>query len=299
MRLLETESLETAILHSGITLHDDVHQFYGAVWQLIKQAEQTADDAAMPALEKKMRTIMREYYTQTDDGLFDSSVAEEAAGDDPGIIAEWRMQSLRARELVKGYERQLQRYVLCYMHLGRALAQARMEVEKIARLYPQQEASSSLKLNDVTGMLVARAYRQKKETIEKRARLLSLKGVLEDLQERFALLREDLYGIMPAHNVERAYIAFRALLRQGDLKGARAMVAQWTDPKPLLNRSAKKIVRNNALRIIQLLEENGEGLRVQDGYDDGAVGHPRCCSASWKPTRPASIPFCANTCCRT
>lgn len=264
MRLLETESLETAILHSGITLDNDVHEFYGALWQLIKTAEATSDDAAMPALEKNLRGLMKHYYAQTGSGLYETPAV--SGEDAPLSMQEWRTMAVKARDIVMGFERQLQRYVLCYMHLGRALAHARSEIETISRTYPQQALTNRLKINDMTGMLVVRACRQKKEMVDKRARLTSLQKVLEELEERFGLLREDLYGVLPGQAVERSYIAFRAELRQGHLDVARAMVAEWTDPKPLMNRASKKIVRDNCARIIALLAQHGEGLRVQDGY---------------------------------
>lgn len=261
MRLLDTESLETAIMQSGITINLDVHDFYGAVWKLIKTAEITDDDAAMAALEKDMRRLFRDYYSQTESFLID----QELETADQDTLPEWRAASLKGRDLLRGFEKQLQRYAICYMHLSRALAQSRKEVEQIARLYPREEHKQKLRITDVTGMLVARAFRQKKQMLERRERLIALRNVLENLQNRFALLREDLYGVLPGPNVERAYIAFRAELRQGNFAGARAMVDQWTSMQHMLGGSRYKIVRNNAGTIVDLLEKN-EGLRVQNSY---------------------------------
>lgn len=261
MRLLDTESLQSAIMHSGITLDLDIHDFYGDLWRLIKTAETVARDPDMHALEKELRTVFGEYYRQTGRWLFEQEIAFADKETDPA----WRYQAMKARDTLIPFQKQLQRYVLCYMHLNRALVRSREEIENIAKLYPLEETHARLKITDATGMLVARAFRQKKTMMDKRERLTALSNVLHQLEGAFSTLRADLYMILPAHAVERAYVAFRAALRQEKFADARRIADEWQDKRLILNPSGQKIVGMSADKIIALMTAHADGLRVQDG----------------------------------
>lgn len=261
MRLLDTESLQSAIVHSGITLDLDIHDFYGDLWRLIKTAETVERDADMIALEKELRAVFREYYRQTGRWLFEQEIQFADKETDPA----WRYQAMKARDQLLPYQKQLQRYVLCYMHINRTLIRSRLEIEKIGKLYPLEESHSRLKVNEATGMLVSRAFRQKKAMMDKRERLTALSHVLHQIEAAFTALREDLYMVLPAHSVERAYVAFRAALRQEQFTEARRIADEWQEKRLILNPSGQKIVAMNADRIIHLLTTHAEGLRVQDG----------------------------------
>lgn len=262
MRLLDTESLQSAIVHSGITLDLDIHDFYGDLWRLIKTAETVERDADMLALEKELRGVFHEYYRQTGRWLFEQEMLHADKETDPA----WRYQAMKARDTLIPFQKQLQRYVLCYMHINRALIRSRQEIDNIGKLYPLEESHSRLKVNEATGMLVARAFRQKKMMMDKRQRLTALSHVLNELQTAFAALRTDLFMILPAETVERAYVSFRAALRQGHFDEARRIAHEWQDKRLILNPSGQKIVAMNADRIIYLVTQHAEGLKVQDGY---------------------------------
>lgn len=262
MRLLDTESLQSAITHSGITLDLDIHDFYGGLWQLIKKAETVVRDADMHDLEKELRVLFREYYRQTGHWLFEQEMRHADKITDPA----WRYQAMKARDTLIPFQKQLQRYVLCYMHLNRALVRSRMEMDNIAKLYPLEETLTRLKITDATGMLVARAFRQKKEMMDKRARLMALSHILTQLQADFTALRDDLYMILPADIVERAYVAFRAALRQGQWDDARRIAAQWQDQNNILNPTGRKIVAISTDKIITLMTTHADNLNVHDGY---------------------------------
>lgn len=262
MRLLDTESLQSAIVSSGITLDLDIHEFYGDLWRLIKRAEEVEKDSGMVTLEKELRTLFREYYRQTGAWLFEQEIAMA----DKVADNAWRYQAMKARDQLIAFQKQMQRYVLCYMHLNRALVRSRVEIDRIAKLYPHEESRRAIQISDVTGMLVARAFRQKKTMMEKRARLEALSGVLLELQNNFAALRQDLFLILPADMVERSYIAFRAALRQGNFAEARLLANQWHGQDGLLNPTGHKIVAMSADRILSLVMTHAEGLKVQEGY---------------------------------
>ncbi len=260
MRLLDTESLQSAILHSGVTLDLDIHDFYGQLWGLIKAAENVERDADMLPLEKELRHVFREYYRQTGAWLFERDVALADQTVDPA----WRYQAMKGRDQLIAFQKQMQRYVLCYMHLNRALVRTRIDIEKIAKLYPHDENRHGIRISDVTGMLVARAFRQKKEMMQKRQRLTALSGVLQEMQDCFTLLRGDLLLQMPA--AERAYTAFQAALRQGEFDIAYTMVREWTDGTHIANPAAQKMIAANADRILTLVTAHAAGLKVQGGY---------------------------------
>ncbi len=262
MRLLDTESLHSAIVHSGITLDLDIHDFYGDLWRLIKTAETVERDGDMIALEKELRTVFREYYRQTGSWLFE----QEMLFADRQTVSAWRFHAIKARDQLIPFQKQLQRYVLCYMHLNRALVRSRIEIENISKLYPLEETRTRLRVTDATGMLVARAFRQKKIMMDKRTRLTALAHVLEELEASFSTLRADLYMILPAASVERAYIAFRAALRQGNFDEAGRMAHEWTEQKNILNPTGQKIVHITTEKILSLMTRHADGLKVQDGY---------------------------------
>lgn len=262
MRLLDTESLHSAIVHSGITIDLDVHDFYGDLWRLIKRAEEIEKDSDMQPLEKELRACFREYYRQTGAWLFEKDLALSDTVTDPA----WRFQAMKARDQLIALQKQMQRYVLCYMHLNRALVRARAEIDVIAKLYPHEQPNRAIQITDVTGMLVARAFRQKKEMMDKRTRLTALSGVLDELQDRFANLRNDLFMLLPAETVERSYVAFRAALRQGQFDEAHAMVYEWSRQGGMLSASAHKAIIPNAQTIVDRITAHADGLKVQDGY---------------------------------
>lgn len=263
MRLLDSESLETAQIATGLPGDLDAQSFYVDLWNVIKHAESVGDDNDMLGLERQLRGLCKDYYRQA------SHMIAAERGQTGSAVEDdfWDRQEKNVMEKRrKAFERQLQRYVICYMHLNRALVQSRSEIEKIVRDFPHEIHAGQLQITDVTGSLIRRALRQKQELMEKRARLTAMTAVLSDLKQRFDSLHKTMFAVLPAFSVERSFTAFRAALRHGHIDEARAMRDEWLQHHSLLGDTARDTLAAQTGEILDIMRRQQDNLRVQDGF---------------------------------
>lgn len=255
MRLLDTESLTCALQNSGISIDREAESFYSDLWSLIKSAENITDDTGMAAVEKELRQLCRSYFRNAGRWVRDMRAQQ---GEANSCALGRRLQG-EAEILRPAFEKRLRRYVLCYMHLNRALVRARRDMKGIIRDDDNEHSvPAGLEISDSTGLLLARAWHQKKELTAKRERLLRAQSTLGDMDSRFSALQKSLQRAMGRRGGEKAYTAFHGALRKGDEGKVRACLDSW--------RQIAAAAAASGWDIFHVVQKHASDLAVYDGY---------------------------------
>lgn len=237
------------------------HDHFLKIWEIIKEAERTTGDDSLTALHKKMKAQHQSYINAVNRWLSTKEL------DDQERSAEEAKTRVKAAALKPRYEKLLYRYCLCYMYLNRHLIHLRKDIETLLRHVPSRKGAghTGLKIQDNVGFLLRRAYREKQRFVAERAQLENMHTLLKELAPLFAGLKTALSALKGKEQGDRAYTAFRAYLRQGQVEKAHSLAASWAQGQPGLapftTASKTQTVQQYSQSILAAYTAHGDALR--------------------------------------
>jgi len=249
LQVLDSEQLELAFQLHGVTRDTQARKFYADIWAEIQAAEKARDHLTLALHERRLRTLCHEYFSMMEDWRLE----EEDKNDNGSYCALSRDNAKEARASIPFFEKQFFRYAMCYMELNRALIHSKTQIAHFARDYEITDLEKIIEVNHGTGLLLAKAQRERREILEKRLRLERVRLILR----QFDPLMEHLGAELPAQLEEgdRAFTQFKGAVRKSNFAKAESLAKGWK--KPHLNDVARQVVT--------LARKHEEELKATDG----------------------------------
>lgn len=267
MRLQDAKALGSTLRDNGVIIDLVATDFYADICDLINVAEAVQNDNEMHALDQKLRRLCKKYFKQI--SLWIGQ--ERAKHADVKIYAETRQIESQTREAAQEFEKQFIRHVLCFMHLNRSQFLARRELKSIVDTFEPEKVTTHLEVDGTTGILIKRAYREKRKLLEKRARMIRMQAALTELKEKISTFRPALSAALGHHAGDTGYRDLCKALREGDFKRAEATVKRWGNRRRPIGagrryRRSMMTIQKQGMEIIDLVRSNKDDLSVHRGY---------------------------------
>lgn len=250
MRLLDTEQLEYAFRLHDIGHEELARAFYSDLWDLIQQSEKASDGAELSDCGRQLRLLCRDYFAAMRRWYLYEKEGREGAD----TCRASRDNAREAFAILDPYERQFQRYALCYLELNRALIRTRTKIAHYTHGHTP-DAQSMQGVNHGTGPVIMRAHDERGLLSQKRQRLERMRSILSALDP----LMESLSALLPeffGHEIgDRQVTRFKGALRQARLQDAVAMADQWPTEE----------LRHAGRHAVKVVQENLQELRLREG----------------------------------
>ncbi|PZQ49166.1 MAG: hypothetical protein DI551_00500 [Micavibrio aeruginosavorus] len=250
MQLLDSEQLEYAFQHSGISLATPARRFYMDLWETIQAAEKARDEQSLYTHVQSLRHFCHDYFILVRNWRHE----EEELHEGEASCARSRDNAHEANAALSLFEKQFYRYALCYLELNRALIHTRVQISRLARDYNLNDPSLVLNVNHATGAMLSRAHKDRKAVMEKRQRLHRARALLQATDP----LMEELGDLLPQHldsEGDHQLTLFKGALRKERFERAQEIVAYWKEP----------YLYATGMTVLAAIKQNVEELRVQDG----------------------------------
>lgn len=250
MQLLDSEQLEFAFRAQGITLEGEARAFYANLWNIIKSAEKIRDPLELNDCASALRKTCHSYFARSNEWLRGEQDLHEMRPS----CAHSQQNAREAETYLPVFEKEFFRYALCYMELNRALIQKRAFLAHFAKDYNINDAALKLDVNNSTGILLARAHKEREQIVEKRQRMERIKEILLQFDHPLETLGRglpELYGQMEG---DHQLTLFKGALRQREFAKARLVCGAWNSP----------YLADTARVIVDLAEKHAEALNVKE-----------------------------------
>lgn len=251
MHLLDSEQLEYAFALHGISREAQARAFYRDLWDLIQQGERTRGDLELTRSAGQIRRLCKSYFAS----MREWQSAEEEKYENEEVCDSSRSNMREARQLLAAFEKNFNRYALCYLELNRALIQSRANLSAFARDYEMEKIPDSLIVNHGTGALLQRAHRDYMNILAKKERLDQAAILLRHLDPLMELLGEALPQLMGHDAGDQQITLFKGALRGKDYLAATKIARGWRDVK----------LSETGISIANMVRENEARLKAQDG----------------------------------
>lgn len=250
MRLLDTEQLEYAFRLHGIGHEELARAFYTDLWALIQQSEKADDGAELSACGRDLRLLCRDYFA----GMRRWYVSEKEEREGGDTCRASRDNAREAFAALDVYERQFQRYALCYLELNRALIRTRAKIAHHTHGHTP-DAESMHGVNHATGPVIMRAHDERRALLQKRQRLERMRTLLSMLDPLMESLGARLPECLGHETGDRQLTRFKGALRQARFHDAAAIAQSWPSEE----------LANLGRRAVKIAQENAQELRLHEG----------------------------------
>ncbi len=250
MQFLDSEQLEYAFRNHAIDHEALARQFYTDLWDLIKEAEKTADGETLNAQERALRRVCKEYFNKMRG--WQRQISQNA--DANAVCTASEKNRRAALSMLDKFERQFFRYALCYLELNRALVRMRRGILRFAQT-PALPAADLREINHATGPVLMRAHEERHALMRTRARITQMRAVLQGTDPLMERLGEWLPAVFGHVQGDRQLTLFKGALRQQDFARARSVAQGWQD----------NVLRDAALRVARSIEDGAAILKAQEG----------------------------------
>lgn len=175
----------------------------------------------------------------------------------------------QAKSVVIELQNYIAEFVSCYMHLGRFMTLLRDEIRK-EEIKLGGAGSHRIKWTADAGVVIARYRKEKKQLLERMARMGRARAVLEQIENDIDTVRGSVLTLFGRDKAEPYTRRFMASLRVSDFRKARKAVQEIADAKKkfgLDQKAAKQALDNleaSANRILEIVEQNQELLASEE-----------------------------------